>query len=52
MGVVDELIENGLLVPLDAKPITSKRGYYIVARRGFLDTPPGTLLWNALQKRS
>ena len=51
MGVVDELIDNGLLVPLDAKPITSKRGYHIVARKGFLDTPPGALLWNALQKR-
>lgn len=51
MGVVDELIENGLLVPLDAKPIMSKRGYHIVARKGFLDAPPGALLWNALQKR-
>jgi hypothetical protein len=51
MGVVDELIENGLLVPLDPKPITSKRGYHIVARKGFLDARVGTLLLNALQKR-
>lgn len=51
MGVVDELIESGLLVALDPKPITSKRGYYIVARKGFLEGRLGILLLNALQKR-
>ncbi len=51
LGVVDELIESGLLVALDPKPITSKRGYYIVARKGFLDGRLGILLLNALQKR-
>jgi LysR family transcriptional regulator, glycine cleavage system transcriptional activator len=52
MGVVDELIDSGLLVTLDPKPITSKRGYHIVARKGFLDARPGVLLLNALQKRT
>ena len=50
MGVVDELIKNKLLVALDPKPITSKRGYYIVARKGFLNGRLGALLLDTLQK--
>lgn len=50
IGVVDQLIENKLLIPLDANPITSKRGYHIVARKGFLDARVGGLLLDTLQK--
>jgi DNA-binding transcriptional LysR family regulator len=50
IGVVDELIENKLLVPLDPNPITSKRGYHIVAHQRFLDARVGALLLDTLQK--
>jgi len=50
LGVVDQLVESKLLVTLDPKPITSKRGYYIVARRGFLETRVGVLLLDTIRK--
>lgn len=48
MGVVDELIENGLLVAIDPEPITSERGYHLVARAGFLRTQTGGMTLQAL----
>ena len=48
--MVDQLIESKLLIQLDPNPITSKRGYHIVARKGFLDGRVGALLLDTLQK--
>ena len=50
MGVIDELIRNKLLVALDATPLTSERGYYLVGRGDFLQSDTGTLLLNALHR--
>jgi DNA-binding transcriptional LysR family regulator len=48
-GVVDELLANGLLVALDAEPITSPRGYHIVAAAGFFASAMGRTLLRALK---
>jgi DNA-binding transcriptional LysR family regulator len=47
-GVIDELIENGLLVAMDPEPMSSDRGYYLVARQDFLDSKIGRLVTQSL----
>lgn len=47
-GVIDDMIANGLLVALDNVPLTSARGYHLVARPGFLASEIGGLLGNVL----
>lgn len=47
-GVIDEMIENNLLVALDSVPLSSERGYYLVATTAFLDTRIGKLVLQAL----
>ena len=48
-GVIDDLIKNRLLVPLDAEPIRSDRGYYLVTTVGFLESGMGRLVLEALE---
>jgi DNA-binding transcriptional LysR family regulator len=47
-GVTDELVENKLLVALDPEPLSSERGYYLVASAEFLGTRAGKLVLQAL----
>ena len=47
-GVIDEMIENHVLVPLDPEPLSSERGYYLVATTEFLNSSAGKLLRRAL----
>jgi len=47
-GVIDEMIENHLLVALDSEPLSSERGYYLVAATKFLDTRVGKFVLLAL----
>ena len=47
-GVIDELIENRLLVALDPEPLSSERGYYLVATAEFLNTRIGKLVLQSL----
>lgn len=47
-GVIDELVSNGLLVELDPEPLTSERGYYLVAPEGFVKSRLGGELLTAL----
>lgn len=48
LGVIDDMIANGLLVALDAAPLTSARGYHLVARPAFLASDIGVLLGGIL----
>ena len=47
-GVVSEMLSQGLLKALDLPVMTSPRGYYLVARPGFLDSSHGQLLHSYL----
>jgi DNA-binding transcriptional LysR family regulator len=47
-GVIDEMLENNLLVALDAEPLVSDRGYYLVTTSEFLNSTVGKLLLPAL----
>ena len=47
-GVIDELVQNHLLVALDAEPMSSERGYYLVATTEFLNSRIGKLVLQAL----
>lgn len=47
-GVVDEMIASRLLVALDQEPLSSDRGYYLVATAEFLAAPVGSLVLRAL----
>lgn len=47
-GVIDDLLRAGLLVALSAQPLVSGRGYHLVARPGWFETPPGVGLLAAL----
>lgn len=49
-GVIDELIENRLLVALDPEPLSSDRGYYLVATKEFLSTRIGNLVLQAASR--
>jgi len=51
-GVVTILMEGGSLVALHDTPLVSDRGYWLVARRGFLDTDRGKALHSALAEPS
>lgn len=48
--VVMTLIEGGSVIALHDTPLVSDRGYWLVARRGFLDTDHGKALHHALAK--
>lgn len=47
-GVTDELIHSNLLVALDPEPLSSHRGYYLVASAEFLDSRVGRLVLEVL----
>ncbi|TPJ54204.1 LysR substrate-binding domain-containing protein [Mesorhizobium sp. B2-7-1] len=47
-GVIDEMIENGLLIAMDSEPISSERGYFLVARQDFLHSKIGRLVIQSL----
>jgi LysR family transcriptional regulator, glycine cleavage system transcriptional activator len=47
-GVIDELIQNNLLVALDPDPLSSRRGYYLVATSEFLRSHIGKLVLETL----
>ncbi len=47
-GVIDEMLDNRLLVALHTEPLISDRGYYLVARAEFLNSPVGQLVLQAL----
>jgi LysR family transcriptional regulator, glycine cleavage system transcriptional activator len=51
-GVIDEMIENRLLVALDPEPLSSERGYYLVATTEFLNTRIGKLVLQAAASRT
>ena len=40
-ALMSELAETGALVPVQDKPLVSERGYWIVAKSGFLSSDPG-----------
>jgi DNA-binding transcriptional LysR family regulator len=44
IGVIDELIESQLLVALDPEPLSSERGYHLVAKAQFLNSPVGRVV--------
>jgi len=46
-GIIDELIANQLLVALDAEPLSSERGYHLVATTEFLDSRIGRFVLEA-----
>jgi LysR family transcriptional regulator, glycine cleavage system transcriptional activator len=48
LGVIDDMIANGLLAPLDEEPLRSARGYYLVSAPGFLLSRVGQLLMTML----
>jgi DNA-binding transcriptional LysR family regulator len=43
-GIIRDLLESGTLVALSKKPLTSRRGYHLIAPEGFFETPKGRLL--------
>ena len=48
IGVVESLIEGGSLIPLQETPLVSDRGYWLVARPGFLESEAGWQIKQAL----
>ena len=50
-GVIDELLQNELLVALDADLLSSDRGYYLVGTSAFFDTRIGRLVRQVLGSR-
>ncbi|WP_159953375.1 LysR substrate-binding domain-containing protein [Rhizobium sp. 18065] len=48
-GVIDEMIDNNLLVALDKEPLSSSRGYYLVAHSAFLNTGIGKFVLDTLR---
>ncbi len=48
VGIIQDLLTSGTLVVLSDKPLTSRRGYHLVAPRGFFETPKGRLLGELL----
>ncbi|EJC82125.1 transcriptional regulator [Rhizobium leguminosarum bv. trifolii WSM2297] len=47
-GVIDEMIDNKLLVALDSEPLSSPRGYYLVAQSTFMSTVIGKFVLQTL----
>lgn len=47
-GVIDDLIRNRLLVPIDTEPLRSERGYHMVASNEFLNSRFGRSVLEAL----
>ena len=52
IGVIDELIESQLLVALDPEPLSSERGYYLVAKAQFLNSPVGRIVLKTFASQS
>jgi len=46
-GIIDELVANQLLVTLDAEPLSSTRGYHLVATGEFLESAIGQFVLEA-----
>jgi DNA-binding transcriptional LysR family regulator len=47
-GVIDDMLDNNLLVALDARPLSSDRGYFLVSRRTFPSSRLGKVILSTL----
>jgi DNA-binding transcriptional LysR family regulator len=51
VGIIQDLLQAGTLVALSKQPLTSPRGYHLIAPRGFFATPKGRLIGEMLLPR-